>query len=184
MHGSAASGKGRRPALFLAMLFAVASALIACASESTSPSQPEPESGADSGGADSGQIPVDCEISPLLKGCSASICHHQSRREGDLSLDFADPLGPLIAAELIGVPAAYSVQDRENCPNPRELRVDPDNIDESLLLKKLDGRFSCGELMPNVELPEWSTENRPASLACVRAWLTQLVTASRARGGG
>jgi hypothetical protein len=120
----------------------------------------------------------------LLRGCSASICHQQSRREGDLSLDVTDPLGPQIAADLIGVPAAYNVADRENCPNPRELRVDPDNIENSLVLKKLDGRFSCGELMPNVELPEWTSETRPASLACVRAWLTQLVAANRLRDAG
>jgi hypothetical protein len=162
------------------LLSVLALALSACPGD---PAPPEslPAPVADSG-MDTGQTPLGCgDIGRLLRGCSASICHHQGRREGDLSLDFADPLGPQIAAELISVPAAYSVADRQNCPDPRELRVDPDDIDDSLLLKKLDGRFGCGEMMPNVELPEWTSENRPASLACVRAWLVQLVAANRSR---
>jgi hypothetical protein len=165
-----------------ALLIVLPLTLSACSAEpeQTEPAQTEPDPPREAG-ADSGQMPLDCDIGRLLRGCSASICHHQSRREGDLSLDVADPLGPVIAAELIGVPAAYNVQDRASCPTPRELRVDPDDIDQSLLLKKLDGRFSCGEPMPNAELPEWIPENRPASLACVRAWLTALVAANRAR---
>ena len=172
-----------------ALLIALTLTLSACSAEpeQNGPAQteadPPREAGTDSGQmglGDSGQTPLDCDIGRLLRGCSASICHHQSRREGDLSLDVADPLGAVIAAELIRVPAAYNVQDRASCPTPRELRVDPDDIEQSLLLKKLDGRFSCGEPMPNAELPEWSSENRPASFACVRAWLTALVAANRA----
>src|SRR5687767_15107725 len=76
--------------------------------ESDPGSAPAADSAVDTG-ADTGRTPLDCDIGRLLRGCSASICHQQSRREGDLSLDVTDPLGPQIAAELIGVPAAYNV---------------------------------------------------------------------------
>jgi hypothetical protein len=133
--------------------------------------------GASTGGAGDPGPAVGCaQIPAILAGCSASICHTNSRREGDLSLEYADPYGAAIASELLNARAAYNVPDRSSCPPERELRVDASNLDQSLLLKKLDGRYSCGDPMPGVVgLAEWSPENRTASYACVREWLRKLV---------
>lgn len=85
-----------------------------------------------------------------------------------------------VDALLVNVPADYhNVLDSENCPSEPELLVDPSNVAESLLLKKLDARHTCGDEMPKFPYPEWGTVAVPGPqredfVDCVREWATLL----------
>lgn len=84
-----------------------------------------------------------------------------------------DLVSPGVEQRLIGVPASYENVDvsPENCPvNNPELLVDPNDIDNSLLLTKLRNEQTCGTGMPVpfiTRIPEYD---------CIRAWVQQIVS--------
>ena len=63
---------------------------------------------------------------------------------------------------------------------PPELIIDPNNPDESLFLKKLNGTHTCGQIMPEEGLSADEIE-------CFRKWVLDTIAAhnaSTATGGG
>ncbi len=116
-----------------------------------------------------------CDPTPIFESkCSTSICH-----EGPDPLGSVDLVNGDIAQNVLGVQAAYAgVTDPENCPATPELIVDPNNVEESLLLKKLLGTYSCGSAMP-VGLPLEADQ-----IECIREWALTISQGAEAGTGG
>ena len=62
----------------------------------------------------------------------------------------------------------------------RELRIDPSDVERSLLLKKLGGTQQCGVEMPKFPYQEWGTVSNPGAqreqfVQCIREWVSLLV---------
>src|SRR5690606_9904036 len=83
-------------------------------------------------------------------------------------LDFSLPGFP---TDLIGLEAAYNVFDPEACPTTPELIIDPVNPQQSLILAKVRGEFSCGDPMPMVA--PLSAEE----IQCLEQWTLDVVAA-------
>jgi hypothetical protein len=85
-----------------------------------------------------------------------------------------------VHVDLVNVPASYhNVPDPENCPRAPQLLVDPEDVEASLLLEKLDGTQACGVDMPKFPYPEWGTVSNPGPqreqlVQCVRDWVALL----------
>lgn len=85
-----------------------------------------------------------------------------------------------LETRLVNVPATYhNVLHVEDCPTTPELLVDPANVEQSLLLRKLMNTQACGDEMPKSPYPEWGTvnyagEKREEFVACLRQWTTLL----------
>jgi hypothetical protein len=81
---------------------------------------------------------------------------------------------------LVNVPASYHhVSDPSLCPTEPELLIDPLDIEQSLLIKKLTGEQICGEEMPKFPYPEWGATNNPGEqreqlVSCIREWVALL----------
>ena len=78
---------------------------------------------------------------------------------------------PGVADRLVNVPATHlDIPDGSemNC-DPSELLIDADNPDDSLIFTKVNGRYSCGIIMP---IPPRTIT--PSESACLRAWVFQL----------
>jgi hypothetical protein len=129
---------------------------------------------------------LDCDLPAVIEYCGGSTCHYDNsapdlasgltlwdRAEGKIPDD--------IHTRLVGVPADYrNVVDPSLCPSPPELLVDPSNVEESLILKKLMATQTCGAEMPKFPYPEWGTVANPGPqrepwVQCVRAWVALLV---------
>jgi hypothetical protein len=156
-------------------------------------SVPEPDAGSEpDGGGDSG-VPrtpaherVGCDLPMVIEFCGGSTCHYT-----DAAPDLASSLGMWdrqtnqmvedIHTRLVGVEATYrNGPDPENCPIEGELLVNPSDIEQSLILKKLEARQACGVEMPKFPYPEWGTVANPGPqramfMSCVREWVALLV---------
>lgn len=114
-----------------------------------------------------------CDIPAILATCAGPICHDPGGSGG------VDLISPGVEGRLVGVPATYQNVEvsPETCPtdNP-ELLIDPNNIDNSLMLTKLLGTQACGYAMPIPNPPRMPD----AQINCMRQWAQQLVES----GGG
>lgn len=144
------------------------------------------------GPSDAGALPerppaferVNCDLPAALAFCGGGTCHYDSSQEfgSDLALVNRDSHELLSDVEerLLNVPASYhNVSDPSTCPAEPELLIDPVNIEQSLLLKKLTGEQTCGTEMPKFPYPEWGATNNPGDqrgefVACIREWIALL----------
>jgi hypothetical protein len=129
---------------------------------------------------------VDCDVATVLEYCGGGTCHYDNAAS-DVASDLvlwereAARIPDDVHTSLVGVRATYrNVPDPERCPSNAELRVDPSNIEASLLLSKLDGTQACGVEMPKFPYPEWGTAENPGPqragmIQCVRDWVALLV---------
>jgi hypothetical protein len=122
----------------------------------------------------------------VIEFCGGGTCHYDNAAmEVASSLGMWDRQANQMVADihtrLVGVEATYrNVPDPENCPIESELLVDPSDIEQSLILKKLEGRQTCGVEMPKFPYPEWGMvatpgPRREAFVSCIRAWVVLLV---------
>ena len=110
------------------------------------------------------RTPIDVETEIFARACGSSDCHDDSNPPADLDL-----VTPGIAERMIDRPAAQCA-DR--------LRIDPANIDASLLLLKLSHDDpACGSRMPLEAEPL-----PPDSIECIREWVEQAVANSGSDG--
>ena len=77
-----------------------------------------------------------------------------------------------------------SVTNPELCPSVPELLIDPVNVEQSLVLKKLSATQQCGAEMPKFPYPEWGTVANPGPrrdewVQCIREWVALLVEDSK-----
>lgn len=167
--------------------------LSACAGNGPVQQTPDPDAGTEpDGGPDSGSPStpahelVNCDLPMVIEFCGGGTCHYDNAAmEVASSLGMWDRQANQMVADihtrLVGVEATYrNVPDPENCPIESELLVDPSNIEQSLILKKLEGRQTCGVEMPKFPYPEWGMvatpgPQRDAFVSCIRAWVVLLV---------
>jgi hypothetical protein len=169
-------------------------AICACAGDGEPEgATPEPDAGTEpDGGQDSGmpRTPaherVGCDLPLVIEFCGGATCHYS-----DVAVEVGSSLAMWdrqsnrlvddIHARLVGVEATYrNVPDPENCPLESELLVDPSNVEQSLILKKLEARHTCGVEMPKFPYPEWGTVANPGPqremfVSCIREWVALLV---------
>lgn len=156
-------------------------------------SLPAPDAGSDpDGGGDSGtpRTPaherVSCDLPLVIEFCGGTTCHYSDvAAEVGSSLALWDrqtnQLVDDVHTRLVGVEATYrNVPDPENCPIESVLLVDPADIEQSLILKKLEARQPCGVEMPKFPYPEWGTVANPGPqrtmyVSCIREWVALLV---------
>lgn len=121
-------------------------------------------------GGTGGPGPSDgCDVPAYFQqGCAGNICHDPGGPGG------VDLISPGVEDRLVGVPATYDNVEvgLENCPtdNP-ELLIDPNDIENSLLLTKVLNQQACGYGMPMPYIAPPATED----LDCLRAWAQGLV---------
>jgi hypothetical protein len=129
---------------------------------------------------------LDCNLPAVIEFCGGGTCHYDNAAP-----DLASSLGLWdrqagqmpedIHTRLVGVQATYhNVQDPEKCPPEPELLVNPSDVEQSLVLKKLEARQQCGVEMPKFPYPEWGTVANPGPerepfVRCIRAWVALLV---------
>lgn len=124
-------------------------------------------------GDPSGDGPA-CDIQELFLRCGSAGCHEGSEPPGNIDL-----ISPGVENRLLNVPAKYeNVRDPENCPQEPELLLDPNDLEASLMLTKLNGSFACGDPMPQ-GLPLKANE-----IDCVRQWLQGIVSGGNNSGSG
>lgn len=109
-----------------------------------------------------------CDALPIFEqSCAGSLCHTSGNRP---ALGGIDLISPGVAERVLtGHAIAYDLTiDPENCPTEPEPLLDPDNLDQSLLLTKILGTQQCGDIMPPTgKLSE-------AEIDCMRSWLEHL----------
>ncbi|HVJ14867.1 MAG TPA: hypothetical protein VM686_05480, partial [Polyangiaceae bacterium] len=111
------------------------------------PADPAPGGGSGSGGTGGTSGGVSCDINALLqKSCWGIGCHGMTQPAAELDMQTAG-----VEARLLNIPASHlhilPETDTANC-TPGELRIDGNNPENSVLLKKLYGTQSCGGDMP------------------------------------
>jgi hypothetical protein len=134
---------------------------------STTPPDGEPPPPSGSGGSEAGEFGPggECDIQALMalpeNGCTSAGCHG-ARFQGNLDL-----LSPGVGDRLRGV-----ASQSEACGG--ELLVDPEHIDDSLLLRLIDPvRFAsspCGVMMPFGSSAGVSAD----TLSCFEAWAREI----------
>jgi hypothetical protein len=128
---------------------------------------------------------LDCDLPFVIEYCSGATCHNDNA-----VMDVASSLvlwnraaGQMVSdieGRLVNVPATYqNVEDPQNCPSEAELLIDPVNVEESLILKKVLATHDCGLEMPRFPFPEWGSvstpgERREEFIECLTAWVTLL----------
>lgn len=180
----------RRSRALYGVVAACAAALFACETESIAGT--EADAGVDTDAGDTGapKTPaherLDCDLPRVIEFCGGSTCHYDNAAP-DVASELvlwnrqANRMIEDVEARLVGVPASYrNVPDLENCPLEHELLVDPTNIENSLILRKLEARQLCGVEMPKFPYPEWGTvatpgPDRAAFVSCIRSWVALLV---------
>jgi hypothetical protein len=128
---------------------------------------------------------LDCDLPAAIEYCGGATCHYDDAADLGSSLALWDretqQIPPDVESRLINAPASYhNVLSPDACPAEPELLVDPANIEQSLMLKKLTGTHVCGDEMPKFPAPEWGATNNPGTqreefVSCIRAWVTLLV---------
>lgn len=129
---------------------------------------------------------VDCDLPLALSYCGGGTCHYDTaslEAGSDLALwsRESNALLPGVEARLVNVPATYhNVHNPEACPTEPELLINPTDVEQSLILKKLTGTHACGNEMPQFPYQELGTVDVPGAqreqlVACVRQWVTLLV---------
>lgn len=111
--------------------------------------------------------------------CGTAHCHEPAP---DASPDQLDLVSPGVEGRLVGQSATYyGVQenDRPTCPNPPEVLIDPNKPSDSLFIKKLENRQTCGAKMPYSGTPL-----RPAQITCLKNWALGLAGAQPDSGAG
>jgi hypothetical protein len=135
------------------------------------------------------QVPAEqrigCDIAMAIAFCGGGTCHYDGADEfgSDLALwdRDAQQLSEGLASRLVNVPASYhNVLTPEDCPSEPELLIDPVNVEQSLLISKLNGTHACGDEMPKFPYPEWGATNNPGDqreqlVECIRAWVLLVV---------
>ncbi|HLV66598.1 MAG TPA: hypothetical protein VKY73_12335 [Polyangiaceae bacterium] len=120
------------------------------------------------GSGGSGPDTATCWLNIVRTQCL--ICHASAATPGKIDLSGT---GPQIAARLRDVPPTNdAVADPESCL-PGEKLIDPNNVDNSVLLKRLNGTQSCGSRMPS-GLSALSA----AQLTCVRTWVESVAASN------
>lgn len=128
--------------------------------------------GADLGSTSNGGDALDfttCDINNAMLTCQGSVCHGSpGRAPSPLAGAGMDLFQPDRATTLVDQPASYDgvlTDDLANCPAVPELRINSQNPADSLILKKLNGSYSCGTGMPQVGMLA------PSDLDCITAWV-------------
>lgn len=130
---------------------------------------------------------VGCDLPFVMSYCGGATCHYDTASQevgSSLALWHRETESLLedVETRLVNVPATYhNVQNSEDCPSEPELLIDPTDVEQSLVLKKLLGTHTCGDEMPRFPYPEWGTVSVPGPqreqlVDCVREWL-ELVAA-------
>lgn len=122
-----------------------------------------------------------CDAKPLFEQrCGSSLCHQEE--DGDPPSGGIDLVSPGVEARIFGKEAlAYSeVDDPENCPEQKELLLDPSDVERSLVLTKLTGAHACGDSMPIPNPPSALESNE---IDCVRSWLSNILVNPPANAG-
>ncbi len=125
-------------------------------------------------GSGDGDMATYCDAMPIfVASCGlATSCHLSDGANppaGGVDLVNGD-----VGAALLGVPASYPDL---SCGSGEQL-INPGAVDESLLLKKLNGTHTCGTAMP-VGLP------LPArDISCIRDWAEGLIAGGAPMGTG
>lgn len=105
--------------------------------------------------------------------CAGGFCHQVE--DGEPPLGVLDLFSPGIAERILpgGAQATASYPDLqgEGCPTTPEPILDVNNVDNSLMMKKLKDEQTCGDRMPPAQLSDEDIE-------CVRRWLVSLGTGS------
>jgi hypothetical protein len=110
------------------------------------------------------RTPIDVEA-VFARSCGSSDCHDDLDPEGDLDL-----LSPGVATRLVSQPASACAS---------RLRIDPLNLDASLLLQKLSHDDpGCGSRMPLEADPL-----PPDTIECIRDWAEAAVLNAGSDGG-
>jgi hypothetical protein len=157
-----------------AALMSVASAFVlsGCAAElAKEPSEytnyvPEGSSAGGSGGG-GGSTALPCDLDMLFtKSCWGIGCHGSMQPAADLDLQT-----PGVEGRILNIPASHlHITDGSDAMCVQgELRVDGNNPDNSVILKKINGTQSCGGQMPT---PPRTVND--ADKACLRAWVFQV----------
>ncbi len=120
-----------------------------------------------------------CDAPKLVfeASCGGVRCHEGEG--GDPPDGGLELFGPGLGARVLAAEAAYPDLENDGCPAEPEPMVDVNDVDRSLLLRKLNGTQTCGDAMPPVGagLPE-------SEILCVRRWLVSLIEAGAAGGAG
>lgn len=111
-----------------------------------------------------------CDVNTAMYGCMGSVCHGQPGVQSPVTLGAGlDLFRDDRETWLIDRPATYlGVSDTSNCPDVPELLVDTKNPMDSLIIKKIEGRQSCGTPEPIVG--ELSREAQQ----CITDWVLWL----------
>jgi hypothetical protein len=132
---------------------------------------------ADMGTSSTGGNPLGftaCEVNEAMQTCQGSICHGSPGIPSALTLGggldlFAEDRN----TALVDRPATYQgVANTEACPAVPELLVDTENPNDSLIIKKIEGRQACGASEPITLVEAFSDENRQ----CITDWVLWLAT--------
>jgi len=126
-------------------------------------------------GTDGGGPEDYCDPTPIFVAkCGDRWCHggeDGAQPSGGVEL-ISPPAGMTVGQSLYNVEGfytgAYPGAPPGTCPpTPRDLLIDAANPAESLMLKKVNGTFSCGSLMPSTTSPLTELE-----LACLTDWVS------------
>lgn len=122
-----------------------------------------------------------CDATPIFEEkCAGGLCH--STEDGMPPVGGTDLTSEGVGARVLNAPATYAdVSDMENCPDPPELLIDPENPEQSLLLTKLLGTHSCGEAMPVPNPPSALDDD---AIECIRSWIQGVIATGGEGGGG
>ncbi|MFO7179997.1 MAG: hypothetical protein DIU78_014970 [Pseudomonadota bacterium] len=128
-------------------------------------------SGGTAGGGSGSPIPAEtaaCWESIVTMKCF--FCHFNANTPGKLDMSGGSAEH---AARMKNVPATNdSVANPGTCA-PGEKLIDPINVDNSVLLKRLNGTQSCGSSMPQGLAPLTAAE-----MTCVRNWVMSVAASN------
>jgi len=116
-----------------------------------------------------------CVVNDALQTCQGSICHGSPGVAPALTLGSGlDLFREDRDTWLVDRPATYSgvTADPEACPAVPERLVDTENPNDSLIIKKIEGRQECGASEPITQVDRFSDADRK----CVTDWVLWLAT--------
>jgi hypothetical protein len=109
--------------------------------------------------------------------CSGSNCHSPDHESGGTSLVLVD----VDPDSLVGKEATYDgvLAGGKGCPEEHEKIIDTANPENSLIIKKLEGRQTCG-----LSMPYTGVKLRKESKQCLLDWVRGLAGAADGGIGG